>query len=120
MQFVSDGNRIRSFQAIFRDASECSNYRSEKETLKTIDFYGREREERLKKDLERIVTLCFHISFCRNGESNVDPVPCCKQKLEERRCWWNTFNSVRMANDVLQDTETERAGGGDGAVTKSK
>ena len=120
MQFVSDGHRIRSFQAIFRDALECSNYRSEKETLITIDFYGREGEERLKKDLGRIVTLCFHISFCRNGETNVGHVPCCKQRLEEQKCWWTAFNSVRMANDVFSDTETECAGAGDGAVTISK
>ena len=39
---------------------------------------GREKEEMLKEDLERNVTLCLHNSFCRNKESNVDPLPCCK------------------------------------------
>ena len=34
---------------------------------------GREKEEMLKEDLERNVTLCLHNSFCRNRESNVDP-----------------------------------------------
>ena len=34
---------------------------------------GREKEEMLKRDLERNVTLCLHNSFCRNRESNVDP-----------------------------------------------
>ena len=28
----------------------------------------------LKEDLERKVTLCLHNSFCRNRESNVDPL----------------------------------------------
>ena len=34
----------------------------------------REKEEMLKEDLERNVTLCLHNSFCRNRESNVDPL----------------------------------------------
>ena len=55
----------------------------------------------LKEDLERNVTLCLHNSFCRNRESNVDTLPCCKQRTAS--------NSVRIANDVLQDTETESA-----------
>ena len=54
----------------------------------------------LKEDLEKNVTLCLHNSFCRNRESNVDPLPCCKQRVEEQKC-------CRIANDVLQDTETE-------------
>ena len=63
----------------------------------------------LKEDLKRNVTLCLHNSFCRNRESNVDPLPCCKQRVEEQKCWRTAFNSVRIANDVLQDTETESA-----------
>ena len=55
------------------------------------------------------MTLCLHNSFCRNRESNVDPLPCCKQRVEEQKCWKTASNSVRIANDVLQDTETESA-----------
>ena len=71
---------------------------------------GREKEDMLKEDLERNVTLCLHNIFCRNRESNVDPLPCCKQRIEEQKCWRTASNSVRIANDVLQDTETESAG----------
>ena len=39
----------------------------------------------------------------------MDPPPCCKQRVEEQKCWRNASNSVRIANDVLQDTETESA-----------
>ena len=60
-------------------------------------------------DLERNVTLCLHNSFCRNRESNGDPLPCCKQRVEEQKCWRIAFNSVRIATDVLQDTQTESA-----------
>ena len=70
---------------------------------------GRENEEMLKEDLERNVSLCIHNSFCRNRESNVDPLPCCKQRGEEQKCWRTASNSVRIATDVLQDTETESA-----------
>ena len=63
----------------------------------------------LKEDLERNVTLCLHNSFCRNRESNVDPLPCCKQRVEEQKCWSTASNSVRIAKDVMQDTETESA-----------
>ena len=70
---------------------------------------GRDIEEMFKEDLERNVTLCLHNSFCRNEESNVDPLPCCKQRVEEQKCWKTASNSVRMATDVLQDTETESA-----------
>ena len=59
----------------------------------------------LKEDLERNVTLCLHNSFCRNRETNVDPLPCCKQRVEEQK----SENSVRIATNVLQDTETESA-----------
>ena len=70
---------------------------------------GREKEEMLKENLERNVTLCLLKSFCRNRESNVDPLPCCKQRVEEQKCWRTASNSVRISNDVLQDTETESA-----------
>ena len=62
-----------------------------KRTFKTNEYDGREREERLKQDLERNVTLCLHNSFCRNRDTNA--LPCCKQRVEEQ--------------NVLQDTETE-------------
>ena len=48
-----------------------------KRTSRTSECDGREKEEMLKEDLERNVTLCLHNSFCRNRESNVDPLPCC-------------------------------------------
>ena len=51
------------------------------------------------------MTLCLHNSFCRNRESNVDPLPCCKQRVEEQKCWRIASNSVRIATD----TETESA-----------
>ena len=70
---------------------------------------GREKEEMLKKDLERNGTFCLHNSFCRNRESNVDPLPCCKQRVEEQKCCRTASNSVRIATDVLKDTETESA-----------
>ena len=70
---------------------------------------GKEKEDMLKEDLERNVTLCLHISFCRNREPNVDTLPCCKQRVEEQKCWRTASNSVRIATNVLQDTETESA-----------
>ena len=53
--------------------------------------------------------VVIHYSFCRNRKSNVDPLPCCKQRVEEQKCWRTASNSVRIATDVLQDTETESA-----------
>ena len=82
---------------------------AEKKISRTSERSGKEKEEMLKEDLERNVTLCLHNSFCRNRESNVDPLPCCKQRVEEQKCWRTASNSVRIANDVLQDTETESA-----------
>ena len=82
-----------------------------KRISRTSERMEREKEEMLSEDLERNVTLCLHNSFCRNRESNVDPLPCCKQRLEEQKCWRTASNSVRIAmySDVLQDTETESA-----------
>ena len=80
-----------------------------KNISRTSERNGREKEEMFKEDLERNVTLCLHNSFCRNRESNVDPLPCCKQRVGEQKCWRTASNSVRIANDVLQDTETESA-----------
>ena len=80
-----------------------------KRISRTSERSGKEKAEMLKEDLERNVTLCLHNSFCRNRESNVDPLPCCKQRLEEQKCWRTASSSVRIANDVLQDTETESA-----------
>ena len=80
-----------------------------KRTSKTSECDGREKEEMLKEDLERNVTLCLHNSFCRNRETNVDPLLCCKQRVEEQKCWRTASNSVRIATDVLRDTETESA-----------
>ena len=80
-----------------------------KKISRTSERSGNEKAEMLKEDLERNVTLCLHNSFCRNRESNVDPLPCCKQRVEEQKCWRTASNSVRIVNDVLQDTETESA-----------
>ena len=80
-----------------------------KRISRTSERSGNEKAEMLKEDLEINVTLCLHNSFCRNRESNVDPLPCCKQRVEEQKCWRTASNSVRIVNDVLQDTETESA-----------
>ena len=80
-----------------------------KRISRTSERSGKEKAEMLKEDLERNVTLCLHNSFCRNRESNVDTLPCCKQRVEEHKCWRTASSSVRIANDVLQDTETESA-----------
>ena len=55
-----------------------------KRTSRISECDGREREEKLKEDLERNVTLCLHNSFCRSRETNVDPLPCFKQRVEGR------------------------------------
>ena len=80
-----------------------------KRTSRTRECNGREKAEMLKEGLERNVTFCLHNSFCRSKESNVDLLPCCKQRVEEQKCWRTASNNVRMATDVLQDTETEIA-----------
>ena len=80
-----------------------------KRTSRTSDCDRTEKEEMFKEDLERNVTLCLHNSFCRKRETNVDPLPCCKQRVEEQKCWRTASNSVRIATDVLQDTVTESA-----------
>ena len=53
---------------------------------RTSERSGKEKEEMLKEDLERNVKLCLHNSFCRNRESNVVPLPCYKQRVEEQKC----------------------------------
>ena len=80
-----------------------------KKTSRISECDGREREEMLKEDLERNVTLCLHNSFWRNRETDVDPLSCCKQRVEEQKCWSSASNSARLATDVLQDLETESA-----------
>ena len=80
-----------------------------KRNSRTSESDRRGKEEMLKEELERNVTLCLHNSFCQNRESNVDPLPCCKQRVEEQKCWRTASNSIRIATDVLQDTETESA-----------
>ena len=75
-----------------------------KRISRTSERSGKEKEEMLKEDLERNVTLCLHNSFCRNRESNVDPICCCKQRVEEQKCWGTASNSVRIAIDVLQES----------------
>ena len=55
------------------------------------------------------MTLCHHNIFCRNRETNVDPLPYFKQRVEEQKCRSTASNSVRIATDVYQDTETESA-----------
>ena len=44
-----------------------------KRVFKMSERDGREKEEMLKEEFYRNVTLCLHNSFCRNRESNVDP-----------------------------------------------
>ena len=78
-----------------------------KRTLKMIDCDGSEREELLTKNLERKVTLCLLNSFCRNVETNLNPLPCWKQRVKKKRCWRTASNRARMATYVVQDTETE-------------
>ena len=56
-----------------------------KRTSMTSECNERVKEEMLKEDLERNVTLCLHNSFCRNKESNVDPPPCFG-RVEEQTC----------------------------------
>ena len=80
-----------------------------KRTSRISECDGREREEKLKEDLERNVTLCLHNSFCRSRETNVDPLPCFKQRVEGQKCWRNASNSVRKATVALQETKTESA-----------
>ena len=65
----------------------------------------------LKEDLEGNFGSFFNIqnSFFRNRETYVDPLPCCKQRVEEQRCWRTASNSARLATDVLQDTYPESA-----------
>ena len=55
-----------------------------KRISRTNERSGKEKEEMLKEDLERNVTLCLHNGFCRNRESSVDPLLCCKQRVEEQ------------------------------------
>ena len=80
-----------------------------KRISRTSERSGKEKAEMLKEDLERNVTLCLRNNFCRNRKSNVDPLPSCKQRVEEQKCWRTASNSVRIAKDVLQDTEIESA-----------
>ena len=80
-----------------------------KRTYRLSERNGREKEETFKEELERNVTLCLHNSFCRNREINVDPLPCCKQRVEEQKSWTTASSSIRIATDVLQDTETKSA-----------
>ena len=42
-----------------------------KRTSRKSECDGREREEMLKEDLERNLTLFLHNSFCRNRETNI-------------------------------------------------
>ena len=97
---VSHRNAVTTAVKKTSRASEC-------------DGREREREEILKEDLERNVTLCLHNSFCKNRETNVDPLLCCKQRVEEQSCWRTASNSVRMCGVKV-------AGGRDGAMTNSR
>ena len=72
-----------------------------KRTSSTSECDGREKEEMLKENLERNMRLCLHNSFCQNRETNVDPLPCCKQRVEEQKCWRTASNSDRIATDVF-------------------
>ena len=71
-----------------------------KKTSRTGECDGRERKEMLREDFERNASLCLHNSFCRNRETNVDPLPCCKQRVEEQKCWRTASNSVRIATET--------------------
>ena len=77
--------------------------------LNTIDCDGREKKGISQEDMERNVTLCLHNSFCRNRENTLDLTPCCKQMVEEQRCWRSASNSVRTNFDMLLETATESA-----------
>ena len=108
VQWVSAVHWGRSFQRAFvthRNAVTTAV----KKISRTSERSGKEKDEMLKEDLERNVTLSPHNSFCRNRESNVDHLHCYKQRVEEQKCWRTASKSVRIANDVLQDTETENA-----------
>ena len=100
VQWVSAGHWGRSFGA-HRNAVTTAV----KRISRTSERSGKEKEEILKEDLERNVTLCLHNSFCRNRESNVDPLPCCKQSVEEKKCWRTASNSVRIANKMCCKTQ---------------
>ena len=95
-----------------------------KRTLRTNDCDRREEDKVLKEDLEKNVTLCLHNRLCRIRETSVDTLPCCKQRVEEQKCWKTVSNIIRLATDVLQDTGAESAEsmsqeeGRDGSVTK--
>ena len=102
VQCVSAGHRSRGFQASFCNSLECSDHRSEENVYK--------KRKRKRRNVEgRLGEFCLHNSFCRNRETNVDPLPGCKQRVEKQKCWRTAFNKVRIASDVLQDTETESA-----------
>ena len=90
VQWVSAGHWDRSFQASFRNAVTTAV----KKFSRTSERDGREKEEMLKEQLERNVTLCLHNSFCRNRESNVDPLPCCKRRVEEQK-YWDCFQQLQ-------------------------
>ena len=79
-----------------------------KRSSRTNGCQGSEREEMLMEDLERM-WRCASTAASAGRETSVDPLPCCKQRVEEQRCWRTASNSVRMATDVLRDTETESA-----------
>ena len=55
------------------------------------------------------MTLRLNNSFCRNRETNDDPLPCCKKRIEVQKYWRTASNSVRIATDVVQDAGTESA-----------
>ena len=85
VQWVSAGIGAGTFKRAFvthRNAVSTAL----KRISRTNERSGKEKEETLKEYLERNVTLCLHNSFCRNRESNVDPLPCCKQRVEEQKC----------------------------------
>ena len=74
VQCVSAGHWSRSFKRAFVTHRKTVTT-SVKKTSRTSEIDGREKEEMLKEDLERNVTLCLHNSFCRNRETIVDPLP---------------------------------------------
>ena len=66
-------------------------------------------------DAQRYVSL---LDFLQNFSSfspftltgSIRPLYCGgRQRVEEQKCWRTASNSVRIATDVLQDSETESA-----------
>ena len=69
IQYVAAGHWSKSFQASFFLTRQNAVTTAVKRISRVSERDGKEKEEMLKEDLERNVTLCLHFSFCRNRES---------------------------------------------------